>query len=504
MHLPPTVVDRAHPTPSGFWIVALTLLLSATGCGGTGGRVDGETGDPAVRSRPEAPPFFLGGIQVHEADQRVWLDNIEARSMNTLSVTDYALQGDWDSDDLRWDEDDSGMLGEVREAKERGLHVVLILRVAMDHAFERNEFLWHGMIAPSGDEALASWFEKYTRFVVRWARIAEAEGVDALMIGSELNALASTVPLAEIPSLEEYFLNDDKQARRKAEMLNHAGQVAERHLASEERADYPDLESYLEARIAQEQDWARRTTGSGTDSLAEINRRRKLLEQHWIALIGAVREVYTGPVGYAANFDQYHEVGFWEHLDVMGINAYFKLRDHLLEPGQDRGDLEPLLTDGWRRVLAEIHSFRQREGVTDRPVIFTEMGYTFRANSTLQPWAHEGFALFKVGAHPAEGPDSRREQMVVWTEQPDDLEERALAVRALHTAHRELGAPFLRGILWWKLSSHDYHRDVESFLLWIGEDSQDPLFDSLQLFFDQPSTGAPRVAGPTSDREPEP
>ena len=123
-------------------------------------------------------------------------------------------------------------------------------------------------------------------------------------------------------------------------------------------------------------------------------------------------------MGYAANFDQFHEVGFWPELDQMGINAYFKVRDHLLLEGQ-QDQLYDLLENGWSRALQSIADFRTAQGL-DLPVLFTEMGYTWHRNSTLEPWAHTGFALIPVGSSHAE-----ERQLVVWLDQPEDLNERA-------------------------------------------------------------------------------
>jgi hypothetical protein len=370
------------------------------------------------------------------------------------------------------------------------VHTVLILRVALDHAFERNRFLWHGMILPKNERLIDSWFEQYTRFAVKWAEVAEREGVDVLMIGSEMNALASTLPVDELPALEEYFLNPEKQAERRAEVIRHGEMVEERHLALPSQEGFEDVEDYVDARIATERGWAAQVVaGDGEEALEALNRRRRLLQDHWVALIRELRKVYSGRLGYAANFDQYHEVGFWPELDVMGINAYFKLRDHLLENG-DVSALRPLLEAGWEGVLGGVATFRAEQGLGDQPVIFTEMGYTYRAESTVQPWADDGFALVPVGepengddlgdgSEPEEGAE-REERLVVWRDQPDRPEERALAVRALHDVHARLDDPFLEGILYWKLSTDPGHRDIESFVVILG--SGDPILPALRRF----------------------
>ena len=114
---------------------------------------DSET-TPVPRGTP--PTFFLGGIQVNEASHDGWFDALETQSMNTVQVTDYAKQGDWDTDHMWWDEEAPWAVEEIRGAKQRGLAVTFVCRVALDHAAERNEFLWHGMIMPKTDEQLAS------------------------------------------------------------------------------------------------------------------------------------------------------------------------------------------------------------------------------------------------------------------------------------------------------------------------------------------------------------
>ncbi len=424
-----------------------------------------------------APPdFFLGGIQVNEADLDGWFDALEAQSMNAVQVTEYARQGQWGSDDLEWGEPKARVLAEVRGAQRRGLAVVYICRVDLE-ALGSNEFLWHGMIMPKTDELIESWFEKYGRFVTSRAELAEREGVDAFIIGSELNALASTLPAERPPELEEYFLNAEKQAARRRQLLAQDASAGAETAASGARgalAGYETAESYIDARIARERDWAHAATGGDAFALDTINRKRQRLEAHWRALIEKVRGVYSGPVGYAANFDSYHLVGFWPSLDLIGVNAYFKLRHRLLADENEQS-LYPLLLEGWQDVLGRIAVFRQEQGIADQPVIFTEMGYTYRARSTLHPWADEGFALVP-------GPGESEKQVVVWRDQPERFEERAWAVRALWQAHSQLERPLLEGILYWKLSSHDYHFKDESFMVHVGEGSKDPILPELRRF----------------------
>jgi len=461
-----------------------------------------------------APDFYLGGIQVNEESNQRWLDRLEANGFNTVSVTDYAHHGDWDSYNLWFEGDNEGEVEEIRSAKERGFQVVLILRVALDHAFPRNEFLWHGMIQPKTEGELEEWFYRYRSFVRWWAETAEREGVDVLMLGSEMNALTSTRPVTELPSLEEWYLDPEKRREQRTRLMDHAQRIEARHLVPPLQKGYDDLATYLDSRIATERSWAE-TVAPDLDA---INHRRALLERHWRDLVAEVRRIYSGSVGYAANFDRYDEVGFWDALDVMGINAYFQLRRHLI-PDAEPEELVPLLREGWRQVLGGIEAFRQEQGLEGQPVMFTEMGLTYRESSTIEPWASEGFslvpeaplneALAEMRARqaaeearrearwraraagralspeelpPLPATPERPERLVIWQDQPEEPRERALAVRALYDTLGEMEAPFLQGILYWKLSSHPWHRDDEPFVLLIDETSSDPLLTELRRF----------------------
>ncbi|MEM1177013.1 MAG: hypothetical protein AAGM22_01615 [Acidobacteriota bacterium] len=444
--------------------VTLTALtaLTALSCSAPGG-------DPAQRAERD---FYLGGIQIHEESLDGWFDGLEQHGLNTVHITDYAVQGEWDSDDLRFEAGKPWLVDEIRAAKRRGLSVALVLRVHLDDELERNAFLWHGMIVPKTDSLLRSWFTKYTRYCLEWARIAEAEGVDVLFFASEMNALASTRPADHVPQLEEYFLNDQKQQERREniEAQRQMIEESETSFAAKKRID--DVENYLDTRIRNEQEWARTVVGDAQDA-SVLNRRREQLQGHWGELTGALRGVYSGPLGYAANFDQFHDVGFWPQVDVMGINAYFPLRNQLFDAFNAEA-LYPLLLDGWRQALHQLDAFRAANGL-GLPVIFTELGYTWRRRSTLKPWEHEGFSVIY-----GDSDDQRR--VVVWQDQPRELRERALAIRALRQAHGELETPFLRGILYWKLSSHDYHEADEPYVIHIGKSSRDPALAELRAF----------------------
>jgi hypothetical protein len=420
------------------------------------------------------PDFYLGGIQVNEPDHQAWVEALDDSGFNTVALTVYAKQGDWDSANLWFDEEEPWVVGEAIVAKQNGLEVVLVLRVALDHAFERNKFFWHGMIMPTTDAEVDEWFRRYEAFVLRWARIAEDVGIDVLAVGSELNSLTNTRPVDELPDLEEYWSNEEKVTGENEKVLAHREEIEGREIWVRGNEGYPSLKGYLDDRSAAHAQWAHTVSHlDRSDPIAQINRRRDLLRANWVRLIGATREVYQGTLTYAANFDQYFDVDFWGELDLIGINAYFPLRKRdLAEAGE--ADRVALFRSRWSTILHEIDDFRRQQGVADHRVLFTELGYVRRANCTIQPWEAHGFTVLPSG----EGP-----KLMIWEDQPPDLTERAQAVRGLVEANREFEGGMLAGLLYWKLSSEPSHVDIEPFVLLVGERADDdPLLPVMRRF----------------------
>lgn len=434
----------------------------------------------ALACSPPPADFLLGGIQVNEPDMHVWHARLLEHGFDTVSLTEYARQYAWDSADLRFRApEESDTYRELRAARAAGLRAALVLRVELDDRVPANRFLWHGLVMPRDEAELAEWFEHYGRFVLAWAELAEREGVELFGIASELTALTSTGPLAGLPVLEEYYLNEEKQALERARLLQAEGEVDDEHLGAKRDESSSDLGAFLDERTAAQAAWARQVTGGG--DLEWVRRRRALLERHWRELIADVREVYRGRLTYAANFDQYQAVGFWDDLDVVGINAYFPLRPTFV-PGEDPRAVEPVLEASWRRILGELRDWRRERRLGNRPVVFTELGYTPRAGSTVNPWAGTGFAV--LGGEPAAGTAAGGSpgRIVVWSEQPVAPLERAAAVRALRRAAREVAPGLLQGLLWWKLSTVPAHRAIEPFLVVLEgrEAGEDPVVSELR------------------------
>lgn len=445
----------------------------------------------------ERRPFLLGGIQLNEDDHERWAAALIQAGMNAVEVTVYAHQGPWNSARLWSADEEPAVLAEIRAARRHGLQVVLILRLALDHNEPENRFLWHGLTYPASEAQLAAWFRLYGDFVGKWARVAEAEGVEVLGIASEMSSLTATLPVAEVPELAAYYLDDDKQLELRAfvEKFQHLFSDADRLAMG--AGDFATLDELLVARNQAERRWARAFTFAGDSDVGadgdpgdgerveRINHRRRLLQRHWETLIDEVRAVYGGRLTLADNFDNYHQVGFWNRLDLIGINAYFPLRATLESPLRE-ADMKA----SWREVFAEVETFRKAHGLR-QPVVFTELGYTRRSGVTVAPWSSTGFVpLWDLR------PDARvrDDRVLLWSAQPLDPAERALAVAALFSAWRDDRLP-LAGILYWKLSSRRDLDRYEPFMLYLGADAEDPLYEAFTRFADHVRPLGPRGAG---------
>ncbi|MFH8369683.1 glycoside hydrolase family 113 [Streptomyces sp. NPDC018031] len=134
--------------------------------------------------------------------------------------------------------------------------------------------------------------------------------------------------------------------------------------------------------------------------------------KRWSRVISAVRDRYRGRLTYAANFDEYPRVRFWDALDLIGIDAYWPLTER---PTTDPAELAA----GWRAVVAELAAFSARH---HRKILFTEAGYVSQRGTATAPYS------WTVSERAAE-------------------DEQSAAYQALLTAFD--GEPWWAGVCWW-------------------------------------------------------
>ncbi len=141
---------------------------------------------------------------------------------------------------------------------------------------------------------------------------------------------------------------------------------------------FASYRSFIEhyANLAQRMDAVGMSVG--TELRMTVQRRRE-----WRLTIARVRERFHGWLTYAANWDDYADVPWWDALDLIGIQAYFELGD----PGSADDALRlSHLTNAWQPIkqqLAAVSALKRRR------VLFTEIGYKSHAGSTAYPWRWE-------------------------------------------------------------------------------------------------------------------
>ena len=126
--------------------------------------------------------------------------------------------------------------------------------------------------------------------------------------------------------------------------------------------------------------WADVAEQTGVDMLAVGVELRSWVTtsrgQSFIPLIEEVRERYSGLLTYAGNWDDVEDTVILGELDVIGINAFYPL-------SRNGGARVEQLLRGGRQVVRQVQKLSER---WNKPVIFTEFGYTTRQDPALRPW----------------------------------------------------------------------------------------------------------------------
>lgn len=108
----------------------------------------------------------------------------------------------------------------------------------------------------------------------------------------------------------------------------------------------------------------------GTELSAVDNDRTR-----WLGVVADARAKYRGPLVYAANFDSYTGVAFWDALDLVGIDGYWPLAR---KPTTDLVELE----HAYAPIRTQLAAFAARTG---RCILFTEAGFPSQVGAAVSP-----------------------------------------------------------------------------------------------------------------------
>jgi len=217
------------------------------------------------------------------------IDEIAALGADTVSIVVDARQENGSSSrifiDVRMTPTPEQLLELIRHAKAKKLRVVLMPIVLLDNP-RGNE--WRGTIRPDNWN---EWWDSYRQMMHHYSWIAQAGGVDLLVVGSEL-------------------------------------------VSTESRAE------------------------------------------EWTRTIRQVRREFKGQLTYSANWDHYNRIPFWDQLDLMGMNSYYKL-------GNDHRVAVEEVTRRWKEIQGDLLSFQRRIA---KPLILLEAGWCSMSNAAHEPW----------------------------------------------------------------------------------------------------------------------
>jgi hypothetical protein len=161
--------------------------------------------------------------------------------------------------------------------------------------------------------------------------------------------------------------------------------------------------------------WASLAAANGVD-LFSVGTEMDLAQKRsddWRKLIHDVRAVYFGPVTYGANSGGGETgVQWWDALDFIGVDTYYSLRTSNDHPSVEE------IKKAWTPYVTLLEGLAKK---WDKPIIFTEAGYTSENGTLTMPWGER-------------------------YDQPIDLQEQADGYQALLETFSE--KPWWHGVFW--------------------------------------------------------
>lgn len=157
----------------------------------------------------------------------------------------------------------------------------------------------------------------------------------------------------------------------------------------------------------------------------ELRSTQSYLEE-WLDIIGAVKAVYSGPLTYSATYDSYQQIGFWDELDYIGVNAWYTLTYSTVPTLNE-------LKKGWQKYLPELEDFSSSLG---KNIIFTELGFRSVDGCNIYPWDWQNKARI-------------------------DENEQALCYEATFEVFNEIS--WLKGYYWWNWEAIYTEHDLDNF-----------------------------------------
>tara|TARA_R110000868_G_scaffold81946_2_gene231726 strand:+ start:37499 stop:38521 length:1023 start_codon:yes stop_codon:yes gene_type:complete len=136
-----------------------------------------------------------------------------------------------------------------------------------------------------------------------------------------------------------------------------------------------DYENYILSMATIDQDKKIALFCIGT----ELNKSIEKRPQYWTSLIKKIRAIYSGKLTYAANWDDFEKVPFWNQLDYIGIDAYFPLSTNETPSINE-------LKLAWKQPIDKMDLLYKK---IKKPILFTEFGYRNSNECAKEPWKED-------------------------------------------------------------------------------------------------------------------
>ena len=139
------------------------------------------------------------------------------------------------------------------------------------------------------------------------------------------------------------------------------------------------------AQIAQETGVKTLCIGTEYDNLSGAAYRSQ-----WTDIIASVRQVYGGTITYAATAMAAKDVSFWDQVDLIGVNTYYRMSDSTTATVEDyKATWTSLPTSQWELSITEgktpVDFLRDLSFEYGKPLFLAEVGYRSMDGAAIDP-----------------------------------------------------------------------------------------------------------------------
>jgi hypothetical protein len=228
-----------------------------------------------------------------------------------------------------------------------------------------------------------AWVEVYERDIDQVAAVG-FDTVSLVVAARQENGSSSRIfiDVRTAPTAEQLGRLIDRAKSKKLRVLLMPIVLLENPRGNEWRGNIkPDIwEEWFDSYRELMTHWAQVAQAHGVDVFSVgselVSSESKAGE--WAKTIRQIRGTFKGQLTYSSNWDHYEKVPFWNQLDLIGMNSYWKL-------GENRDVSVDEIVSRWRAIQAALLSWQQT-AAGGRPILLMEVGWCSLANAAHEPW----------------------------------------------------------------------------------------------------------------------